>query len=82
MNNSVPVVVSDCLGNTEVIQNEMSGLVVPMLSIDELTRQLLRLYGDEPLQLKLSQKAQNQISKLFCEENQLDKVFRLMKIEP
>ncbi len=82
MNNSVPVVVSDCLGNTKVIQNEISGLVVPMLSIDELTRQLLRLYGDEPLQLKLSQKAQNQISELFCEENQLDKVFRLMKIEP
>jgi len=82
MNNSVPVVVSDCTGNSQVIKNEVNGLIVPVLSVSELKQKLMRLNGDPNLAEKLAENARESIAERFCEERQLDKVIALLKIEP
>jgi glycosyltransferase involved in cell wall biosynthesis len=82
MNNSVPVVVSDCTGNSQVIENEINGLIVPALRVSELKEKLMRLHGDLDLAEKLSQNARDLIAERFCEELQLDKAIALLKIEP
>lgn len=81
MNNSVPVVVSDCTGNSQVIKNGVNGLIVPVLSVSELKQKLMRLNGDPDLAEKLAQNARESIAERFCEELQLDKAIALLKIE-
>jgi glycosyltransferase involved in cell wall biosynthesis len=81
MNNSVPVVVSDCTGNSQVIKSEVNGLIVPVLSVTELKDSLLRLDGNPDLAARLSQKARESIAERFCEELQLEKAITLLDIE-
>jgi glycosyltransferase involved in cell wall biosynthesis len=81
MNNSVPVVVSDCTGNSQVVKNEINGLIVPVLSISELKEKLVRLNGDPGLAEKLARNARELVAERFCEELQLDKAIALLKIE-
>jgi L-malate glycosyltransferase len=55
------VVATPVGGVPEIIENEISGLLVPVKSPDALSREILRLLNDEPLRQRLGQAARESV---------------------
>ena len=63
-----PVIVSETGGLTEVVNDEMSGLIVPMGDPDAISRAIIRLSQDIKLQLRLSFHGQEMVADTFSPE--------------
>ena len=61
MSLGVPPVITDIPGNVELVENEVSGLVVPVKNERRLAEAIVRLYMDKKLRAKLGDGAQNHI---------------------
>lgn len=55
----LPVIVSHCSGNIDVIQNNINGLIFEQTNVEDLYEQMLKLIEDYPLRKRLSEKAKN-----------------------
>ena len=69
-----PVIVSETGGLTEVVNDEMSGLIVPMGDPDAISRAIIRLSQDIKLQLRLSFHGQEMVADTFSPEILVPKV--------
>ena len=63
-----PVIVSETGGLTEVVNDEMSGLIVPMGDPDAISRAIIRLSQDVKLQRRLSFHGQEKVAGTFSPE--------------
>lgn len=75
----IPVVVSNNAGNTQVIQNEVNGLVVPVRNLDQIKQALSRLISDKHLKEYLSKNAKALAMDKYCEEKQISQMVNLLK---
>ena len=63
-----PVIVSETGGLTEVVNDEMSGLIVPMGNSDAISQAIIRLSQDVKLQRRLSFHGQEKVAGTFSPE--------------
>ena len=63
-----PVIVSETGGLTEVVNDEMSGLIVPMGDSDAISQAIIRLSQDIKLQRRLSFHGQEKVAGTFSPE--------------
>ena len=63
-----PVIVSETGGLTEVVNDEMSGLIVPMGDSDAISQAIIRLSQDVKLQRRLSFHGQEKVAGTFSPE--------------
>ena len=75
----IPVVVSSNAGNTQVIQNEVNGLVVSTGNLDETKQALSRLITDNHLKEFLSKNAKALVTDKYCEEKQISRMIQALK---
>lgn len=75
----IPVVVSNNAGNTQVIQNEVNGLVVPIRNLDQTKQALSRLVSDNQLKEYLSKNAKALAMEKYCEEKQISQMVNQLK---
>ena len=75
----IPVVVSNNAGNTQVIQNEVNGLVVPIGNLDQTKQALSRLFSDKHLKEYLSKNAKALAMDKYCEEKQISQMVNVLK---
>jgi glycosyltransferase involved in cell wall biosynthesis len=74
----IPVVVSSNAGNTQVIQNEVNGLVVSTGNLDETKQALSRLITDNHLKEFLSKNAKALVTDKYCEEKQISRMIKAL----
>lgn len=78
----IPIVATDAGSNNEIIENNISGLIVPIKDPDSLANGLYKLIVDHELRIKLSKNAIEK-SKLFsikdCAEKHINLYEELMK---
>lgn len=65
----VPLIVTDCGGPTEYVEDGISGFVVPKMDIDAMSESILRLVNDSVRREKMGQQAKMSIRKRIVEEN-------------
>lgn len=65
MSLGVAPVITDIVGNRDLVENEKSGLVVPKASPIRLAEAITRLYNDPELRLRLSQEAPRHMKEKF-----------------
>ncbi len=65
---SRPMIVTDVGGNTEAVQNEITGLVVPAHSPFSLSAAILRLLGDEQLAARMGAAGRKRVEEQFSME--------------
>jgi glycosyltransferase involved in cell wall biosynthesis len=75
----IPVVVSRNAGNTQVIQNEVNGLVVSIGNLDQTKQALSRLISDNHLKESLSKNAKALAMDKYCEEKQISQMINALK---
>ncbi len=75
----IPVVVSSNEGNTQVIQNEVNGLVVSTGNLGETKQALSRLTKDNHLKEFLSKNAKALAVDKYCEEKQISQMINVLK---
>jgi glycosyltransferase involved in cell wall biosynthesis len=75
----IPVVVSSNAGNTQVIQNEVNGLVVSIGNLDQTKQALSRLISDNHLKESLSKNAKALAMDKYCEEKQISQMINALK---
>lgn len=75
----IPVVVSSNAGNTQVIQNEVNGLVVSIGNLDQTKQALSRLITDNHLKESLSKNAKALAVDKYCEEKQISQMINALK---
>lgn len=75
----IPVVVSSNEGNTQVIQNEVNGLVVSTGNLGETKQALSRLAKDNHLKEFLSKNAKALAVDKYCEEKQISQMINVLK---
>jgi glycosyltransferase involved in cell wall biosynthesis len=75
----IPVVVSSNAGNTQVIQNEVNGLVVSIGNLDQTKQALSRLITDNHLKESLSKNAKALVMDKYCEEKQISQMINALK---
>ena len=63
-----PVVACDSGGTTEVVENEVSGILVPPGDSDQLAIALIRLCKSQSLRKQMGQAGQKRISKFYSLE--------------
>jgi glycosyltransferase involved in cell wall biosynthesis len=73
-----PVIVSDVPGNRDVIEHEVTGLVVPVDSHQKLVEALRYLVDHPEIANSLGNKAHEVAKKMFCIENNLDRIYSLL----
>lgn len=73
----LPIIATNVDGNPEVIDNNDSGLLVPVNDVEELTKALERLIVDKELRVRLGLNAQNKISKEFSQSKIFDDMSKM-----
>ena len=76
MAQEVSLVVSDVGGNTELIRDQVDGLVVPRDDSTALAHAIRRLYDSPQLRRKLTSSAQQRIADEFCGPKWTDRLYR------
>ncbi len=83
MGMSLPIITTDVPGPSEVVERDISGLLVPHKNIAELSDKMQLLYEDTELREKLSQNGRKRAEKYFDRpimlKNQLDAMNDLFK---
>jgi glycosyltransferase involved in cell wall biosynthesis len=77
----IPVVVSNNAGNTQVIQNEVNGLVVSIGNLDQTKQALSRLITDNHLKESLSKNAKALAMDKYCEEKLISQMINALKTQ-
>jgi glycosyltransferase involved in cell wall biosynthesis len=78
MMQGVAIVTSDASGNTDVIENDETGLVVKLGESVLFKEAIRRLISDGGLRNEIGTKARNQALSNYCQEKQLDKMGSLL----
>ncbi len=73
-----PIVVSNNPGNSDVIDNLQTGLIVPIRDLQATEDALAKLIHDKKFAQKLGEKAQYRAKENYCEQNQLVKMIDLI----
>ena len=73
----VPPIVSDVGGLPELVENNVSGIVVPPHDSSALARAIEQLYLDWPLRQSIGQNAIRQIQNKFSIENSIQQTYSL-----
>lgn len=76
----MPILVSNNSGNTQVIENEVSGLIVPIGNIEATQNALSRLTKDERLREFLAKNARELAVANYCEHEQLTRMTSLIEL--
>jgi glycosyltransferase involved in cell wall biosynthesis len=63
--NKVPVIASDIKGNRELINNDMSGWLVPVGNVDALISAIIRAYNQPSKMMHMAEEAHAQISEYY-----------------
>ena len=72
-----PVIVSDVGGLPEVVENNVTGLVVPPANAEKLADAMETLVKNEQLRISLGKQGRQRVEKLYNWENNLDAMIRL-----
>lgn len=73
----IPIIATDCGGPSEIIENGLSGLLVPVNDIDAMSSAIKTLISDKSLRLSLSQNGQQRVNMKFKFEEQTSKLFNV-----
>ena len=76
MANGLAIIASNNEGNSNVITNNLDGILVPLEDLNGLRESVINLLNDEATLIKIGRNASNTISKHFCKENQLKQVIK------
>lgn len=68
----VPVVLTDCIGNSDVVEDGVSGFLVPVGAVDEMAKAVVRLLRDADLRRETSERAYERLRSRYSLEKQLD----------
>ena len=72
-----PVIASDVGGLPEVIENNVTGLLVPPTNTEELAQAMEILVRDEQLRIKLGKQGRERVKKLYNWKDNLDSMIRI-----
>jgi glycosyltransferase involved in cell wall biosynthesis len=72
------ILASDNRGNSDVITDEVNGIVVPVRSVQDTFQALDRLLKDPHLRVTLSNNAHKEAIEKYCEENRLTEMRSVM----
>jgi L-malate glycosyltransferase len=72
-----PVIVSDVGGLPEVVENKITGLVVPPANSEKLADAMEKLVKDEQLRVRLGKQGRQRVEKLYNWKNNLDSMIRI-----
>jgi glycosyltransferase involved in cell wall biosynthesis len=75
----IPSVVSDVKGNSDVIRNEVEGLVVNIDNQVEIENAIEKLLGSTELLAKYGAAAKLRVKNEYEQKNQINKVINLMR---
>jgi glycosyltransferase involved in cell wall biosynthesis len=64
-----PLVATDCGGPAEIIENHVTGILVPNRGVDEMSEAMRMLAQDEKLRSRLAEAARNIVREKFCVQN-------------
>ncbi len=76
---SVPSIVTRVGGNTELIEDGVSGLVVPVGDVQALATAMERFYDDPDLRRRFGEAARHRIAKHFRNEDTVIKTLEIYK---
>lgn len=77
MSCEIPVVASDADGFTEVIENEITGFIVPQKNEEELAKKIQKLIDDKNLRYLMGKKARNRVKKKYEWNKNVDKMIEI-----
>lgn len=72
-----PVITSDADGFTEIIENGVSGLIVPKKNADAAAEAIFKLYSDRELRQKLSVSGRKRVERLYDWTKNVDKMISI-----
>ncbi|MCH7883420.1 glycosyltransferase family 4 protein [Patescibacteria group bacterium] len=75
----LPVIATDVGGNTDIIEHEKTGLLVPAANSEALAEAIKRLLNDVNLRQTLAQNLREKILRKFSKKEMLQKTFALYK---
>ena len=78
MSIELPVVATAVSGIPEIVVHEDNGLLVPSQDAPMLAQAMQRLIADAALRARLGANGRRTVAKLFCNENNLKLVYRLL----
>jgi len=77
----LPSVVSNIQGNTDVIKDQVEGLVVDNNNQQEIESAIIKLLNSNQLLLEYGKAAKQKVSNLYDQRVQIGKVIELMKVK-
>jgi glycosyltransferase involved in cell wall biosynthesis len=81
MASGLPSVVSNIKGNTDVIKDQVEGLVVDNKNQQEIESAIVKLLNSNQLLLEYGKAAKQKVSNLYDQRSQIGKVIELMKVK-
>lgn len=69
-----PIIATDCGGPSEIIEDGISGIIVPVNDIEAMSSSIITLVNDEQLRTSLSQNGVNRVKLKFNLTNQANKL--------
>lgn len=72
-----PVIVSNVGGLPEVVENNVTGLIVPPANTEKLAEAIETLVRDEQLRIKFGKQGRQRVEKLYNWENNLDSMIHI-----
>jgi len=74
-----PTIITNAGGCTELIENEKSGIIVPVKNAKAISEAILRLYKDKELRTKLGKNAKNRVITDFHTNTTVEKMYHFYK---
>ena len=66
-----PIIATDCGGPAEIIENDVSGILVPANDIDAMSAAILKLYHDQDLRNRMAKNGQARFKQKFSLDHQV-----------
>jgi L-malate glycosyltransferase len=79
MSMGIPAIVTDIPGLREVVQDEVTGLIVPPKDSDKLAKAILRLITDQKLRDKMGIASRKRIQDHFSQERMIASFIKLFE---
>ncbi|PYS74859.1 MAG: glycosyltransferase family 1 protein, partial [Acidobacteria bacterium] len=77
MATGIPVVATRTEGAQEVVEDEATGLLVPIGDVDQIAAALIRLLKDRELRMQLGARAAKVVQERFSLDRMVDEIERL-----
>ena len=74
-----PVVVSNVSGFSEVVENNLTGLIVQRQNINEAADAIIKLIKDEKLRRKLGNAGRERVNRLYNWKNNVEQMLKIYK---